>query len=98
MMDRIMAPHMQPLQDLLARIRWDAEFAKGTFALGYYDRVARQEQVVPFSSVSHDPRNPGTFSVQDEDGVLRQIPLHRVRAVYKDGVVIWQRPSPPERD
>lgn len=89
---------MQPLEDLLHRIRWDAEFGKGAFALGYCDRVAQREQIVPFAAVSLDPKKPGMFSVEDEDSVLRQIPLHRVRTVYKDGVVIWQRPSPRERD
>ena len=29
---------MIPIHELLNRIRWDAEFAKGTFELGYYDR------------------------------------------------------------
>jgi uncharacterized protein (UPF0248 family) len=86
---------MQPLEDLLHRIRWDAEFGKGAYALGYYDRIARQEEIVSFASVRLDPQRPGMFSVEDEDGVLRHIPFHRVRTVYKDGVVIWQRPGPP---
>ena len=89
---------MQPLEDLLHRIRWDGEFGRGTFAIGYYDRVAQQELVVPLAAVSVDSQDRGTFSLQDEDGVVRHIPLHRVRTVYKDGVVIWQRPSPAERD
>ena len=49
-------PPMQRLQDLLHRIRWDAEFDKGVFALGYYDRVARQDRVVPFASLRFDPQ------------------------------------------
>jgi hypothetical protein len=36
--------HMQPLQDLLHRIKWDLEFGRGEFALGYYDRVVHQEK------------------------------------------------------
>jgi uncharacterized protein (UPF0248 family) len=87
---------VRPLQDLLHRIRWDAEFGRGAFALGYYDRVAQHERIVPFASVSFDPARPGTFSAQDEDGVVRHIPLHRVRAVYKNGLAIWQRPNSPE--
>ena len=83
---------MQPLAELLHRIRWDAEFGKGAFALGYDDRVAHKEQIVQFEAVTLDPQRPGTFSVQDEDGIVAHIPLHRVRTVYKDGVVIWQRP------
>ncbi len=84
---------MQPLDDLLHRIRWDAAFAQSTFALGYVDRIAGVEQVVSFTSVRFDPQRPDMFSVADEDGLQRHIPLHRVRTVYRDGVPIWQRPT-----
>ena len=30
---------MTPIHELLNRIRWDPEFAKGNFELGYYDRA-----------------------------------------------------------
>jgi uncharacterized protein (UPF0248 family) len=33
------------------------------------------------------------FEVLDESGQARRIPFHRVREVWRDGVVIWQRPS-----
>ena len=85
---------MQPLQDLLHRIKWDPEFGKGEFALGYYDRVVHQETIVPFASISFDAQRPGIFSFLDEEsGAVSHIPLHRVRTVYKDGAVIWQRPG-----
>lgn len=87
---------MQPLEELLHRIKWDVEFGKSAFALGYYDRIVHAEQVVPFESVTIDPQGRGTFSLHDEDGLVAHIPLHRVRTVYKDGVVIWQRPGRPE--
>lgn len=87
------AMHMQPLTELVHRIKWDPEFGKGEFALGYYDRIERVERVVPFSSISFDAEG-GSFVLQDEDVVAR-IPLHRVRTVYKDGRVIWQRPARP---
>lgn len=86
---------MQPLEALLHRIRWDAAFARGVFALGYVDRVAGSEQVVPFASVSFDPERPGMFTLVDEAGTTRHIPLHRVRTVYKDGLAIWSRPGDP---
>ena len=83
---------MQPLQDLLHRIKWDADFGKGEFALGYHDRVAHEDKIVPFTSISIDP-GAASFSFHDEEGSVAHIPLHRVRTVYKDGVVIWQRPD-----
>jgi uncharacterized protein (UPF0248 family) len=82
---------MQPLHELLHRIKWDAEFGTGEFALSYEDRVAHQEMTVPFASITLDPGRR-TFSLLDEDGVVAHIPLHRVRAVYKDGAAIWLRP------
>lgn len=82
---------MQPLEDLLHRIRWDPEFGKGRFTLGYEDRVAGGEQRVPFSSIQFDRDRPGTFSCTDESGTTVHIPLHRVRTVYRDGAVIWAR-------
>jgi uncharacterized protein (UPF0248 family) len=86
---------VQPLHELLDRIKWDPTFGRGRFALGYYDRVARRERVVPFDSVTVDP-DTRSFAACDEDGLVVQIPLHRVRTVYRDGQAIWQRPGQTE--
>jgi hypothetical protein len=53
----------------------------GRFALDYHDRVAGDERLVPFASITFDPDRPGFFSVEDSDGVRRHIPLHRVRSL-----------------
>ena len=89
---------MQPIEDLLHRINWDVEYGKGEFALGYYDRVSREETIVPLASVHLDSQRPSTFSFHDENGIVHHVPLHRVRTVYKDGAVIWQRPGHPAGD
>jgi len=86
---------MPPLQDLLNRITWDPEFGKDRFAIGYEDRLMAQETVVPFAAVRFDPERPGMLSVQQEDGSVAHIPLHRVRTVYKNGEAIWRRPARP---
>ena len=89
---------MQPLHELLHRVRWDREFGKGTFTLAYIDRMAGEDQVVPLASITVDER-AGMFSFTDAEGVARRIPLHRVRTVYRDGAVVWHRqiPSTHER-
>jgi uncharacterized protein (UPF0248 family) len=84
---------MLPLQQLLHRVKWDRDFGRGEFALGYYDRVLKEEVVVPLASVAPDPERADTFLVTDPDGVVRHIPYHRVRAVYKNGEAIWRRPT-----
>jgi uncharacterized protein (UPF0248 family) len=81
---------MQPLHELLHRIRWDPEFGKGKFELAHVDRVVGQDQIVPFAAIRLD-EGSGMFTFTDEDGVVRRVPLHRVRTVYKDGVVVWRR-------
>ncbi len=46
---------MMPIHQLLNRIRWDAEFGRAGFKIGYYDRmedrivaVAIQQLVMPY--------------------------------------------------
>ncbi|MCC7010555.1 MAG: DUF504 domain-containing protein [Acidobacteria bacterium] len=83
---------MQPIQDVLHRIRWDAEFGRGAFAIAYWDRVASREEHVPLASVAFDAADPRALRVTDADGSSIRLPLHRVRAVYRDDVEIWRRP------
>jgi uncharacterized protein (UPF0248 family) len=88
---------MLPIHKLLSRIRWDPRFRGGEFALGYYDRVARRILVVPFEAVSFPAGAPGVFELRDTDGRLHTVPFHRVRRVYRNGRLIWERTTGPER-
>jgi uncharacterized protein (UPF0248 family) len=85
---------MTPIHELLNRIRWDPEFAKGDFELGYYDRTENRIIIVPLKEVTFPAESPSTFEVVDVDGQVHRIPLHRVREVDKDGQRIWRRPDP----
>lgn len=82
---------MIPIQDLLNRIRWDKEFARGQFQLGYFDRMEDRVITVSFQSVEFLPDAPGTFTVVDGEGRFHHVPFHRVREVWKDGRGIWRR-------
>lgn len=84
---------MMPIQELLNRIRWDEEFGKGDFALGYYDRVKDRIIIESFREVEFPKDLRFSFQVVDEQGWVLTIPYHRIREVYKDGQLIWQRPS-----
>ncbi len=84
---------MTPIHELLNRIRWDPEFARGTFELGYYDRVEDRIILVPFKQVTFPEDDPQTFQLIDAEGQFHRIPFHRVRELYKDGHRIWQRPG-----
>ncbi len=72
-----------PMWELLNHIRWDAEFARGYFELGYFDRVECQVLVVPFSTLEFDREDARAFRLADDCGRVQRIPFHRVRAVRK---------------
>ena len=82
-----------PIHELLSRIRWDPQYATGEFELGYFDRRERIIQRVALAGVSFPADAHHAFLLRDETGRLRRIPLHRVREVYRNGQLIWQRPA-----
>jgi len=82
---------MIPIQDLLHRIRWDEDFGRGEFVIGYYDRIEHELILVPLREIEFPNDSPGIFELFDHEGWMHTIPLHRVKAVYKDGELIWRR-------
>lgn len=82
---------MTPVRQLLNRIRWDRQFADAAFRIGYYDRVADTIIVVPLSQVVQEPGDHFAIRVLDHAGVSHLVPYHRIREVYRNGELIWQR-------
>lgn len=82
---------MTPIHELLNRIRWDEEFGRGDFRIGYYDRVDERLIQVALKEVFFEPDDHFSFDLIDEEGTLHSIPLHRIKEVYKDGELIWHR-------
>ncbi|MCF6149795.1 MAG: DUF504 domain-containing protein [Candidatus Kuenenia sp.] len=83
---------MIPIHELLSKICWNSEFGKGIFEIGYYDRIERKNIRVSFEKILLEKGNHATFRLMDANGELQTIPFHRVREVYKDGELIWNRP------
>jgi len=79
------------IKQLLDRIRWDPEFGRGDFAIGYFDRVERRIIVVPLRELSIDPDDHFAFDVLDDNEELHHVPFHRVRQVFRNGELIWHR-------
>lgn len=82
---------MQPIHELLDRIRWDKEFGKGDFTIGYYDRVLDRIVSVPLRELHVDATDHFFFQIVDAEGEIHSVPYHRVKEVYKDGSLIWHR-------
>ena len=55
---------MIPIQDLLHRIRWDEEFGKGNFEIGYYDRVKDRIIRVSFQRIIFKKGDKFSFYIE----------------------------------
>lgn len=82
---------MIPIQDLLHRIQWDTAFGSARFMIGYYDRLDDRIVRVPFRCVHLARGEHFSFDVEDESGATHMVPFHRVREVWRNGELIWQR-------
>ena len=63
--------------------------------MGYLDRFDNQVQRVALGLVQFPEGEKRVFEFVDADGQKRRVPFHRIREVYRDGALIWQRPIRP---
>jgi uncharacterized protein (UPF0248 family) len=82
---------MQPVHELLNRIHWDPEFGKGEFELGFLDRLEGKIIRLPFREIVFAPGEHYFFRYLDDEGVVHNVPFHRIKEVYKNGELIWRR-------
>lgn len=82
---------MIPIHELISRIRWDMEFGRGHFEIGYYDRLLDKIIRVPFANIVFDQDDRSIIQVMDLDGMIHGVPLHRIYQVFRDNVLIWNR-------
>lgn len=82
---------MTPIHELLSRIRWDPDFGRADFVIGYYDRVADDIITASLAELYFEPGDRFAFHLLDENGEDLTIPLHRIKSVYRNGELIWHR-------
>jgi uncharacterized protein (UPF0248 family) len=83
---------MQPIHDLLHRIRWDPTF-QGHFEIAYLDHTQSDLIRIPFHDVRFDADDRAAITLRTAESEQVAIPLHRIRKVYRDGTPIWIRPE-----
>ena len=84
---------MIPIHELLARIRWDPAFAAARFEIAYQDRERQALVRLPLERIRMKDGEEGRFGFEalEDDGSVHGVPYHRVRAVWRDGELIWSR-------
>lgn len=82
---------MQPIHELLNRIHWDDDFGNGEFELWFLDHVGEMMVKLKLHELTFLSGDRFFFYYTDEHGVEHSVPLHRIKAVYKNGELIWHR-------
>ena len=82
---------MIPIHELLNRIRWDEAYGNADFVIGYYDRVEDKVITVSLKELFFVKEDHFDFELIDEDGITHTIPLHRIRQVFRNGELVWER-------
>jgi uncharacterized protein (UPF0248 family) len=82
---------MIPIHELFARIRWDPEFGRARFVIAYLDHRKEALVRVPFEHIRIPEDHHFAVEAVEDDGTLHSVPYHRVREVWRDGVLVWQR-------
>lgn len=72
---------MQPIDKLLARVKWDKAFGNAAFEIGYYDRMAALTVRRPLADLLFEPGNMESFLLMDEEGVYQRSPAPGARGV-----------------
>lgn len=78
---------MQPIQDLLNKIKWDKRENPKFFSIFYYDRILNKLIKIPYAKIK---KLEGSFMVLDNEDETN-IPLHRIKKVMKNNDVVWER-------
>lgn len=82
---------MMPIEEILARIRWDPAYAAARFEIAYLDHDQADLVRVPIGPAELGEHPAQSVQVAGPDGVIHAIPPHRIKAVYRDGALIWER-------
>jgi uncharacterized protein (UPF0248 family) len=60
--------------------------------IGYYDRIEDRLLEVSLARVEFEPGDHFSVRVTQRDGSTHDVPFHRIRTVYRDRELIWERP------
>ena len=78
---------MQPIHQLLNKIKWDKRENPDDYLIFYYDRILKKLIQIPYNKIKSIE---GSFMVLDNEEESN-IPLHRIRKVAKNNAFVWER-------
>ena len=78
---------MQPIQNLLNKIKWDKREKPADYSIFYLDRILNKLIQIPYTKIK---KIEGSFMILDNEEETN-IPLHRIKKVMKNNVAVWGR-------
>lgn len=78
---------MQPISDLLNKIKWDKRENPKQYSMFYFDRILKILIEIPYTKIK---RVEGSFIVLNNEEESN-IPLHRIKRVTKNKDIVWER-------
>ena len=78
---------MLPIHHLLNKIKWDKRENPEEYTIHYFDRILNKLISIPYRKIK---RLEGSFIIVDNEEETN-IPLHRVKKVTKNNIVVWER-------
>jgi uncharacterized protein (UPF0248 family) len=79
---------MITIEKLIHKIEWDDRECPSDYSLYYIDRITNKKMEIKFTSIKEIVDGVMLLKINDID---TQIPLHRIREVRKNNVVVWER-------
>mgnify|MGYP001601123489 CR=1 FL=1 len=76
---------MITIKELLNKIKWDKNLKQKDYSLFYLDRITNELKEIRYEDIKTIEDN---FIVLADD---TNIPLHRIKKVAKNNIIIWER-------
>ncbi len=78
---------MQPIHELLNKIKWDERENPDDYSILYFDRILKKPIKIPYVKIKRIEDNLMVLDNEEESN----IPLHRIKKVEKNNIVVWER-------
>ena len=78
---------MLTAKDMLDKIKWSNKFNSNNITLTYFDRILNKNIEIKFNEAKIEDN----FIILEKDNKISEIPLHRLREVRNNGMIIWSR-------
>jgi len=79
---------MQPIKNLLNKIKWDKRENPEHYSIHYFDRISRKLIKLDYIDIKRFEDN---FIIIERNIEEVNIPMHRIREVRKNNEIVWKR-------